>query len=31
LSKKYANAGRDALMCEVIDFIETIRGRGLLR
>jgi pyrroloquinoline quinone biosynthesis protein D len=31
LSKKYGNAGRDALMREVIDFLETIRARGLLQ
>src|ERR1700722_8442824 len=31
LSKKYGNAGRDALMRDVIVFTETIPGRGLLR
>ncbi|HWJ40219.1 MAG TPA: pyrroloquinoline quinone biosynthesis peptide chaperone PqqD [Candidatus Limnocylindrales bacterium] len=31
LSKKYDNAGRDALMREVVDFLATIRARGLLQ
>lgn len=31
LSKEYGDAGRDALMREVIDFLETIRARGLLQ
>ena len=31
LSKKYDNADRDALMREVIDFLDTIRARGLLQ
>ena len=31
LSKKYDNAGRDALMREVVDFLATIRARGLIQ
>jgi pyrroloquinoline quinone biosynthesis protein D len=31
LSKKYSDADRDALMREVIDFLDTIRTRGLLQ
>ena len=31
LSKKYDKAGRDALMREVVDFLGTIRARGLLQ
>ena len=31
LSKKYNNADRDALMREVMDFLATIRARGLLQ
>ncbi|MGB8683913.1 MAG: pyrroloquinoline quinone biosynthesis peptide chaperone PqqD [Candidatus Binatus sp.] len=31
LSEKYGNADRDALMREVVDFIATIRARGLLQ
>ena len=31
LSKKYDNADRDALMREVMDFLATIRARGLLQ
>ena len=31
LSKKYDKAGRDALMREVVDFLATIRARGLLQ
>jgi pyrroloquinoline quinone biosynthesis protein D len=31
LSKKYSEADRDALMREVIDFLDTIRTRGLLQ
>jgi pyrroloquinoline quinone biosynthesis protein D len=31
LSKKFNHAGRDALMREVIDFLGTIRARGLLQ
>jgi len=31
LSKEYGDAGRDALTREVIDFLETIRARGLLQ
>ena len=31
LSKKYDNAGRDALMREVVDFLAMIRARGLLQ
>ena len=31
LSEKYGNADRDALMREVMDFLDTIRARGLLR
>lgn len=31
LSKKYGGAGRDALTREVVQFIATIRARGLLR
>jgi pyrroloquinoline quinone biosynthesis protein D len=31
LSKNYGNAGRDALMREVVDFLGTIRARGLLQ
>jgi pyrroloquinoline quinone biosynthesis protein D len=31
LSEKYGNADRDALMREVMDFLATIRARGLLR
>jgi len=31
LSKKYDNAGRDALMGEVVDFLATIRARGLIQ
>ena len=31
LSKNYDNAGRDALMREVMDFLDTIRARGLLQ
>ena len=31
LSEKYANADREALMREVMDFLDTIRARGLLQ
>lgn len=31
LSEKYGAADRDALMREVVDFIATIRARGLLQ
>jgi pyrroloquinoline quinone biosynthesis protein D len=31
LSKNYDNAERDALMREVMDFLDTIRARGLLK
>ena len=31
LSKNYGNAERDALMREVMDFLDTIRARGLLQ
>jgi pyrroloquinoline quinone biosynthesis protein D len=31
LSKKYSDADRDALMREVIYFLDTIRARGLLQ
>ena len=31
LSKKYGNPDRDALMREVMDFLDTIRARGLLQ
>ena len=31
LSKKYGNPDRDALMREVVDFLDTIRARGLLQ
>ena len=31
LSKTYGNAGREALMREVMDFLGTIRARGLLQ
>jgi pyrroloquinoline quinone biosynthesis protein D len=31
ISGKYGNADRDALMREVVDFIGTIRARGLLQ
>ena len=31
LSKKYDNADRDALVREVMDFLATIRARGLLQ
>ena len=31
LSKKYDNADRDALTREVMDFLATIRARGLLQ
>jgi pyrroloquinoline quinone biosynthesis protein D len=31
LSKKYGNADRDALTREVMDFLDAIRARGLLR
>jgi pyrroloquinoline quinone biosynthesis protein D len=31
LSKDYGNAGREALMREVMDFLDTIRARGLLQ
>jgi pyrroloquinoline quinone biosynthesis protein D len=31
LSKNYATAGSDALMREVVDFLDTIRARGLLQ
>ena len=31
LSKKYDNAGRDALLREVVDFLATIRARGLIQ
>jgi pyrroloquinoline quinone biosynthesis protein D len=31
LSKKYDNADRDALIREVMDFLATIRARGLLQ
>jgi len=31
LSKKYDKAGRDALMREVVDFLATIRARGLIQ
>ena len=31
LSKKYGNPDRDALMREVVDFLATIRARGLLQ
>ena len=31
LSKKYDNTDRDALMREVMDFLATIRARGLLQ
>ena len=31
LSKKYRNAERDALTREVLDFLATIRARGLLQ
>ena len=31
LSKKFGDSGRDTLMREVIDFLATIRARGLLR
>jgi pyrroloquinoline quinone biosynthesis protein D len=31
LSKKYDKADRDALMREVMDFLATIRARGLLQ
>ena len=31
LSKKYENADRDALIREVMDFLDTIRARGLLQ
>ena len=31
LSKKYGDADRDALMREVMDFLDTIRTRGLLQ
>jgi pyrroloquinoline quinone biosynthesis protein D len=31
LSKKYGNADRDALTREVMDFLDTIRARGLLQ
>jgi len=31
LSKKYDKAGRDALLREVVDFLATIRARGLLQ
>jgi pyrroloquinoline quinone biosynthesis protein D len=31
LSKKYRDSNRDALMREVLDFLATIRARGLLQ
>jgi pyrroloquinoline quinone biosynthesis protein D len=31
LSKKYRDSNRDALMREVVDFLATIRARGLLQ
>jgi pyrroloquinoline quinone biosynthesis protein D len=31
LSEKYGKADRDALMREVMDFLDTIRARGLLQ
>ena len=31
LSKKYGDADRDALRREVMDFLDTIRARGLLQ
>jgi pyrroloquinoline quinone biosynthesis protein D len=31
LSKNYGNADRDALTREVMDFLDTIRARGLLQ
>lgn len=31
LSKKFHNADRDALMREVMDFVATLRARGLLQ
>jgi hypothetical protein len=31
LAKKYGNADRDALIREVMDFLATIRARGLLQ
>jgi pyrroloquinoline quinone biosynthesis protein D len=31
LSEKYGDADRDALMLEVMDFLDTIRTRGLLQ
>ena len=31
LSKKYGDADRDALMREVVEFLDTIRTRGLLQ